>query len=512
MRAWLTLFLPLAVLVCGLFGFSAHNEARHALAAFEARQQAQLRLAENRFLESLRSSATSLRVIAATPALLRFVRGEPDGRALLEPLFAAFVGNDWTYDQLRVIDAQGRETARVQRATEGPQIVPLADLQDKRGRDYVSETLKMLPGEVLVSRFDLNTERGAIELPHRPVLRLSTRISVPGAEDHVLVANLRGTVLLKTLRDLLDGTEAQTWLLDHEGYWVLHPDPSQSWGHQLDRTRQVQALMPELAQRLGTAAGSLRIGDTLYVHRRLRSAAPLTGTDRGIRAPSFDLVVRVPLDALPSAFRGDRMILLLVVLLLVAIGCALLARIRQRAERAEQRTMQLLRDEAAEGEARAWIRERSYQLSLKIHAARGLDEFAPLVLAELAPALSLAAACIYAVDEDRALGLASYGMKPGRSLRDFEPGEGLVGEALRTREESRLRPPPPGYLDVEGGLGAGVAAELRILPLWVHGRTVGVLELALSRPLEPREDEFLRAVLPLLAINLDGFLGRKRAL
>lgn len=511
MGAWLKLFLPLAALICGLFWLSARSEAGHAKAAFEARQQTQLRLAEDRFSEALLASATNLRVISATPALQHFVLGKPDGRELLAPLLAAFVGNDWTYDQLRVIDAAGREQVRVIRATEGPQVVPLAELQDKKDRDYITDTLAMPPGEVRVSRFDLNVEHGAIERPHRPVLRLSTRVSMPGAPDYLLVANLRGTVLLKTLQDLLDDAGTQTWLLDHEGYWVLHPDPSRRWGHQLDRTQQVQTLMPELAQRLPRAAGTLRTDDALYVFRRLRVGSEVVGTDRAIRSPTFDLVVRVPLEALPSPLRGERLMLVAVLLVLAALGCALVARVRVRADRAEQRAIQLLRDEAADGEARAWIREHSYQLSLKVHAARSPIEFAQLVLGELCPALGLTAACLYAVRDGHATGLASYGLQPGRALRDFESGEGLVGEALRTREERHLRPPPPGYLDVEGGLGGGVAAELRILPLWVHGRTVGVIELALSRPLEAREDEFLRSVLPLLAINLDGFLGRDHA-
>ena len=133
------------------------------------------------------------------------------------------------------------------------------------------------------------------------------------------------------------------------------------------------------------------------------------------------------------------------------------------------------------------------------------------MLTEIAPTLSLAAACVYALQDGRAQPIAGFGLPERFELREYAPGEGLVGESIRTREEQRMRPPPAGYLDVSAGLGDGPPADLRILPLWVHGRTVGVLELAFSRLLDSREEEFLRQVLPLLALNLDGLLDRHRA-
>lgn len=509
MRAWLRLFLPLAALIGAVFVFASRQDYARQIADLDLQQQTQLRLAEAHFVEVMVDGATDLRVIAGTPALRRFVNGEPDGRGLVEPLLAAFIGQDWTYHQLRLIDAQGVEQVRVQRTPEGPRIAPPAELQDKKDRDYLVETLAMLPGQVRISRFELNVERGVVELPRRQVLRLSTRIVTDRGTEYVLVASLRADVLLKGVRDQFDTADADAWLIDHEGYWVLHPDPSLRWGHQLDPTRRVQTALPELAAKLGASQGSVEIDRARYGFRRVQLSANIPDADQLLLPPAFDLVSVIPADRLPDRFSAAQFGLLLVVLLLAAIGCALLARIRARAEAAEQRTLKLLRDQAQAGEARAWIRERSYQLSLKVHAASEPVDFARTVLGELAPALGLTAACLYAVTQGRATGLASYGLAGSAVLRDFAPGQGLVGEALRTREERQLRPPPSGYLDVHGGLGAGPPTELRILPLWVHGRTVGVLELALSRVLLTREEEFLRATLPLLSLNLDGFLGRQ---
>lgn len=508
MGAWLKVFLPLLVLIGGLYATVVHYESRAAQLAFETQQQTQLRLAEERLADSLVAVATDLRVLSVTPALRRFVAGEADGRSLIQELFVAFVGQNGHYHQLRLLDADGQEQVRVQREAEGPRIFPPEALQSKRGRDYVVETLRLQPRQVRASRFELNVEQGVIEVPYRPVLRLSTRIVSEGRPDHVLVANLRGDVLLSGPRELTATAGTEAWLLDDEGYWILHPDPRYAWGRQLDPRMRVDTRIPALAAQLREAYGSLRIDGALYVHRRLTVRSGLAASDPLLQAPALQFVSYTPAVYEPQAFRGGRVLALVIVLLVSALGSALLVRHRIRADAAEQRANRLLREQAQASDARAWIRERTYELSLQIHATATPAEFARTVLAALAPTLDLTAACLYGAQKDRATSLAVWGVDSSEGPRSFAAGEGLVGEVLRSREERVLRPPPVGYLDVQGGLGRAAPAEIRILPLWVHGRTVGVIELALSRALAPREEEYLRAVLPLLALNLDGFLGR----
>lgn len=84
------------------------------------------------------------------------------------------------YSQFRIIgfDNSGREILRVDHG--GPdgtiRIVPQAELQSKGNRDYFTETARLKPGEVYVSRIDLNQENGVIETPHVPTLRVAMPI------------------------------------------------------------------------------------------------------------------------------------------------------------------------------------------------------------------------------------------------------------------------------------------------------------------------------------------------
>lgn len=509
MKAWAKLFLPTGALIITVFLLYARLQTQNVLASVVAAEQTRLRMAEQRLSEALTHATVEMRVIAGLPAVQDFVAGVDPSATRVASLFASFVREDWSYDQLRMIDGKGMERVRVNRSPSGADIVSSEDLQDRSGTDYVEDALKLLPGQVWVSRMELNVERGVVEVPHRPVLRLAMRVS-SGVDrpDYLLVANLRGTVLLKGLRDFVTATEGEIWLLDRDGYWLMHPDPRVAWGRQLDSSSNLRTRLPALASEMNAGSGVTFLDGTMYVHQRIEPLSHQAREGLVSQAPMLDLVSRTPAERLPSALPIDLWLPMFLVLLIAGIGAALLAQQRLRSARAEMRERALLAESARANELRSWIKEHLYQLSLKIYATRDHESFGAAVLSEIAPTLSLTAACVYAMRDGHARPIAGFGLPARFELRDFAPGEGLVGESIRTREEQRLRPPPPGYLDVSGGAGDGPPADLRILPLWVHGRTVGVLELAFSRLLDAREEEFLRQVLPLLALNLDGLLDR----
>lgn len=509
---WLGLFLPLGALIVAVFyGFGRHD-AQRELEARIVHERTAIDLAGERLAQALKDSIEDLRLLRDTPAVRRYLEApDADARRQVEALFGAFVSGKLHFGNLRLLDARGMEVVRVVRSPDGARAVPGAELQDKREREYVPETLALPLGRVRISRMDLNTEHGVVERPLNPTIRLSLRLQADAAHpDYILIANLRGAVLLKTLREALAGGDGEPWLLDHEGCWLIHPDPAMTWGFMLDRSKQLSTLYPELATMLQQTQGALRTPQALHVFRRLEGLSELEHTGVIQAEPRLVLVGSIDSARLPVAMPEQLIWPLLAVLVLAALGCAMLVRTRARANRAEQRERSLQASQARLDTENLWIRDRIYQLSLKIHAAGDPKAFGHAVLTELAPTLGLAAASLYALREGRAVPLAGFGLSAERGTREFGPGEGLVGEAARTRNTRRMTPPPPDYLDLIGGAGVAPAADLRVMPLWVHGRTVGVIELAFIDVLDARREEFLRQTLPLIALNIDGFLHAPR--
>lgn len=504
---WLRLFIPLAVVICAAIYGYGRLEAERELGALDAREQTILLLAGERFSLGLVNASDDLRVIAHAPAVDAYVGGpSPERRKVVEGLMGAFIGQKTEYEKLRLLDASGHEVVRVDHGTASPVAVPDDGLQDLGDQDYFTAAVGLPVGQIHISGFDLDVEHGTIVRPLRPVLRLSMRLKA--GEDHpdyVLVANLRGAVLLEGIRGALSTSSGTAWLLDEDGYWLMHPDPAMEWGRQMDRSKRIATHHPQLAAVLARSDAPNFADGTMTLHRHLEPLKPLVQSGAVQRSPRFDLVTRFGPEQLPPLIPIRLWWVLALLLVLSAMASAVLVNGRRRAASAEADARRLIERGAADNEERAWVREHVYQLGLKVYATRDPAEFGNIVLSELAGTLRLVAARLYALRDQQAVLIASFGVSDKTDARSFAPGEGLVGEAARTRQERRMTPPPPGYLDLSTGLAAGPAADLRILPLWVHGRTVGVVELAFVDLLQARQEELLRQTLPLLALNLDGF-------
>jgi len=135
------------------------------------------------------------------------------------------------YDQVRLLDLLGMEIVRVNFNSGEPEIVAQEDLQPKGGRYYFIPTLSLEAGEIFVSRFDLNVDRGVVTTPWKPVIRFGTPVyDASGQPQGIIILNYLGDNLFDTLGRATEGSEQQTFLANWESYWLWGPDPSVEWG------------------------------------------------------------------------------------------------------------------------------------------------------------------------------------------------------------------------------------------------------------------------------------------
>ena len=133
------------------------------------------------------------------------------------------------YDQVRLLDATGMELIRINGS---PAVIPADQLQNKSGRYYFEDAIKLDEGEVFVSPLDLNIEHGEIERPFKPTIRFATPVFDPHGEK-------RGIIILNYLaHDMLErfaneaeiSSRSQSMLLNTEGYWLVNTIPEKEWG------------------------------------------------------------------------------------------------------------------------------------------------------------------------------------------------------------------------------------------------------------------------------------------
>lgn len=168
-------------------------------------------------------------------------------RERLISIFKAFVKSHPDYLQIRFIDAAGNELVRVQSTADGSVLVIAeADLQNKAGSLYVSETLKMAPGEAYYSDVSLNREHGVIEFPYLPVLRIAAPVYTESNQvTGVIVINISTEKLFSTVKSEVNGVQRS--IVDEKGYYLKHENPAKTFGQDLGFEYTYQINEPGLA-------------------------------------------------------------------------------------------------------------------------------------------------------------------------------------------------------------------------------------------------------------------------
>lgn len=129
------------------------------------------------------------------------IYGTEETKKDLVTLFETLTEHEKYITQLRYLDINGNEIVRVDRNKPNEEIHLVEDekLQNKKHRDYFSETIKLKKGEVFLSKLDLNIEHKKIEIPHKPVYRFAMPVFCHDEPKGIIIVNLFGKYLLENL-------------------------------------------------------------------------------------------------------------------------------------------------------------------------------------------------------------------------------------------------------------------------------------------------------------------------
>jgi len=163
------------------------------------------------------------------------------------------------YDQIRLLDNTGQEVVRINHNNGHPKSVVGDNLQSKQKRYYFRDAYELNKGEVYISPFDLNVEHGQVEQPLKPMIRFGTPVfSSAGDKLGIVLLNYLGQNVLDLIRDLGTECSGDIMLLNQQGYWLQHPDPSKEWGFMLPSRSQYNFAQqfPEVWEQMKTKASA----------------------------------------------------------------------------------------------------------------------------------------------------------------------------------------------------------------------------------------------------------------
>lgn len=263
-RLFFLLFTSVALLILAGAWYVGNERIGNELDLTRSNEIGTVVMGVRRLDDDLHAPFQQLRPLLADPAVRQGVeRG--DGQALAAA-FATLIGYNETIDHIRWIDESGMERARVNNVDGRALVVPAGELQDKSDSYYFHASMRLKPGQVYISPLDLNVERGAVDVPHKPILRLAAPVQDgKGRARGILVINVAAKYFLDSFTDSLVGARDHAMLLNSEGYWLVGPNAEDAWGFMFKREKTLGGDHPQAWKAISSIpSGQVEDGDGLW--------------------------------------------------------------------------------------------------------------------------------------------------------------------------------------------------------------------------------------------------------
>lgn len=230
----LVTILPL-LLVGGYSLYSTTDSLRQSsLTALDNKVSLVSERVEN-FLEDISGDLFFLRDSSAINLYLSGLDGDAESsQLLLENLSRSiriFSDKRKIYHQIRFINPDGMEVVRVNYDGNRAEITPKEQLQNKKGRYYFDDTIKLEKDGLMISPLDLTRDKdNKVEEPISPTIRYATPVFNKSNElQGIVILNVLAKKFLNIIgkENLSDETLV---FVDQEGYYYQHPDKNKSWG------------------------------------------------------------------------------------------------------------------------------------------------------------------------------------------------------------------------------------------------------------------------------------------
>ncbi len=176
-----------------------------------------------------------------------------------------------------------------------------------------------------------------------------------------------------------------------------------------------------------------------------------------------------------------------------------------------------LKDTTLKNSEQDWLKTNLAKFSRMLQGQKDLLAVGKMILSELAPVVTAQRAVIYTVNSregdtsvDTLLQLLAGYAASEATPRQFQLGEGLVGQCAVEGKKIYVQEVPPSYVKISSGLGETTPKEIIVLPVLFEGTVKAVMELASFERFSPTHQMFLDQLMESIGIVLNTIEANSR--
>lgn len=329
------IFVPLAMLALPLAYLLYSSQAAAIRAGAEAAERQMAETARHRLAQTLMAALSDTNYIANQDALLTWLeRDGPEALRHLQNEHLAFSRSRALYDQIRLLDASGRETLRIDWRDDAPQVATPALSAETIAEPVFVEALALDRGQLLVTDF---SDTGPGETAQPTICFAAPLFDPAGQKRGVAIVKYRAQPLFDRLQ-MLSGDTAKLWLVDDDGNWLIGRPMTELGGGSF------AASYPAIWHQIdtGPAAATLHAPEGRFTIARITAndyrplAAPQTTGVAPVAGPSWIAIAFTPQASVwDQAAEPRRYMIFATAALLVLLAAAAIGLARQQLQRRE---------------------------------------------------------------------------------------------------------------------------------------------------------------------------------
>ncbi|NOQ80249.1 MAG: EAL domain-containing protein [Gammaproteobacteria bacterium] len=165
-------------------------------------------------------------------------------------VFIDFLKSNLLYQQLTYLDNSGVERLKINQQQGEISLIDDELLVERADQTFFNKTMALSKGEVYISAIEFFDDQETDKNNLYPVIRLATQVYDKQEQlQGVLVISVSGQILLNVTQDsmLKNGL---TFVIDSDGYYLLHPDVSKSWSKLRGNQYTLQSDLPGFNNKL----------------------------------------------------------------------------------------------------------------------------------------------------------------------------------------------------------------------------------------------------------------------